>query len=54
VDSGKMVHFRNIVVGQDLGSEIEVVSGLIPGDLVISNPSDVVQEGAAVEVKLRK
>jgi RND family efflux transporter MFP subunit len=54
VDPGKVVHFRNIVVGQDLGSEIEVVSGLNLGDLVISNPSDIVQEGASVDVKLRK
>jgi len=54
VDAGKVIHFRNVTVGQDLGAEIEVVSGLSVGDLVVSNPSDVVQEGAAVEVKLRK
>jgi RND family efflux transporter MFP subunit len=54
VDPGKVVHFRNIAVGQDLGSEIEVISGLNLGELVVSNPSDVVQEGAGVEVKVRK
>jgi hypothetical protein len=54
VDSNHIVRIRGIVVSQDLGSEIEIVSGLNPGDLVISNPSDVVQEGAAVAVKLRQ
>jgi len=53
VDSVGVVRIRDIVVSQDLGSEIEVISGLSPGELVISNPSDVVQEGAAVDVKLR-
>ncbi|HKE25808.1 MAG TPA: efflux RND transporter periplasmic adaptor subunit [Bryobacteraceae bacterium] len=54
VDARKVVHFRNITVGQDLGSEMEVISGLKLGELVVSNPSDVVQEGAGVEVKVRK
>ncbi len=47
------IHFRAITVSQDLGSEIEVVSGLSVGELVVSNPSDAVQEGTVVEVKQR-
>ena len=51
VDAGNVVHFRNIVIGTDLGSEVEVASGLAAGDLVVSNPTDAIAEGATVEVR---
>jgi RND family efflux transporter MFP subunit len=53
VGSDQTVHFKSITIGQDLGSEVEVTSGLSEGELVISNPSDSVQENVAVEVKNR-
>ena len=53
VDGEHKVRIRSIIVSQDLGSEIEVISGLSVGEMVISNPSDAVQEGAEVEVKVR-
>ena len=53
VGAGHVVHFRSVAIGQDLGSEVEVTSGLSPGDLVISNPSDSVQENTRVEVRNR-
>jgi hypothetical protein len=46
-----VVHFRSIAVAEDLGSEVEVASGIKAGELVISNPSDAVRENAAVEVR---
>jgi multidrug efflux pump subunit AcrA (membrane-fusion protein) len=45
------IHLRSIRIGQDLGSEIEVVSGLAPGEVVVANPSDAVRENALVEVR---
>ncbi len=48
-----IVHFKNITIGLDLGSEVEVTSGLSAGTLVISNPTDSVQENAQVEVRNR-
>jgi RND family efflux transporter MFP subunit len=45
------IHFRRIRIGQDLGSELEVVSGLAPGEVVVANPSDPVRENALVEVR---
>ncbi|MGO4885845.1 MAG: efflux RND transporter periplasmic adaptor subunit [Bryobacteraceae bacterium] len=45
------IHLRQIRIGQDLGSEIEVVSGLSAGEVVVANPSDAVSEGALVEVR---
>jgi len=51
VGADHVVHFKGVTLGQDLGSEIEVTSGLGAGEMVISNPGDAVQEGAAVEVR---
>ena len=51
VGADHVVHFKSITLGQDLGSEMEVTSGLAAGDLVISNPTDAVQENVAVEVR---
>jgi multidrug efflux system membrane fusion protein len=48
-----VVHFRAVTIGQDLGSEIEVISGIAAGDLVVSNPSDAVQENALVDIRAR-
>jgi multidrug efflux pump subunit AcrA (membrane-fusion protein) len=53
VDSGNVIHFRDLTIGQDLGTEIEVVSGLTAGEMVVSNPSDAVTENAAVDVRKR-
>jgi RND family efflux transporter MFP subunit len=51
VDAGSVVHFRGVTIGQDTGQEVEVTSGLSPGEMVISNPTDAVTEGAVVEVR---
>jgi RND family efflux transporter MFP subunit len=53
VDADHVVHFRAVTLGEDLGSEVEILSGLQPGELVVSNPSDSVQEGATVETRAR-
>lgn len=53
VDANGVVHFRQVSIGEDLGAEIEILSGLREGELVVSNPADVVQDGARVEVRVR-
>ncbi len=53
VGADNVVHFRPVTLGEDLGAEVEIVSGLREGELTISNPSDSVQEGALVEVRRR-
>jgi RND family efflux transporter MFP subunit len=45
------IHLRQIRIGQDLGSEIEVASGLAAGEVVVANPSDAVRENALVDVR---
>ena len=51
VDAGSRVHFRDVVVGRDLGPRVEVLSGLNGGESVASNPPDVLKEGQEVAVQ---
>jgi membrane fusion protein (multidrug efflux system) len=53
VGADNVVHFRSVTLGEDLGSEVEIVSGLREGEMAVSNPSDAVQEGAVVEIRRR-
>jgi RND family efflux transporter MFP subunit len=46
-----VVHYRSVVMGLDLGNEVEISGGLSEGDLVVSHPADAVVEGAAVNVQ---
>lgn len=43
------VHIKNITIGRDLGTELEVNSGLTADDRVILNPAEQTTEGAEVE-----
>jgi RND family efflux transporter MFP subunit len=45
------VHFKNVHIGNDFGSEVEVLDGLMEDDLVIMNPTDAVRDGVEVETK---
>jgi RND family efflux transporter MFP subunit len=51
VAAGNVVHLRKITIGQDLGQEVEVTAGLSSGEMVVSNPTDAVTEGAVVETR---
>jgi RND family efflux transporter MFP subunit len=44
-----VVHFQNIVISRDFGTEVEVISGVEEGARVIVNPTDEVREGARVK-----
>jgi RND family efflux transporter MFP subunit len=43
------VHLQKIVVGRDLGAQLEVLNGIQAGDTIIANPGDAAREGAKVE-----
>jgi RND family efflux transporter MFP subunit len=45
-----IVHLNKIVIGRDLGTELEVTSGIQPDDQVIINPSDSLTDGQKVNV----
>lgn len=50
VDSNNKVHFKKVVVGNDLGQRLEVVSGLDPDENVITNPGEKLLEGGEVQL----
>lgn len=50
VGSDDKVQLKSITPGRDLGTEIEVLSGLEPSDRVIDNPPDSINTGDLVRV----
>jgi len=51
VDNSGTVHLKNVTVGRDFGTSLEVTSGVGAYDRVIVNPSDSLADGAKVEVQ---
>ena len=50
VDSTNHAHLHPITQGRDFGREIEVLSGVEPGDTLIVNPPDSISEGLQVRI----
>jgi RND family efflux transporter MFP subunit len=50
VQNGNQANLRTVTLGHDLGSEVEIVSGLQPDDFVITNPPDSLISGETVRV----
>jgi membrane fusion protein, multidrug efflux system len=48
VDAHNRVLLRNVILGQNLGKTIQVVSGLAPGDKLVNNPPAGLLDGEAV------
>jgi RND family efflux transporter MFP subunit len=44
------VHYQKVVVGRDYGSEVEIISGLNGAESLITNPTDDLVAGTAVQV----
>ena len=51
VVDNNIVHFQQVHVGRDLGTEVYVTTGLRNGDLIVVNPTDTVQEGVHVQTR---
>jgi RND family efflux transporter MFP subunit len=47
---GDKAELTAVTIGRDYGTEVEVLSGLVPGDEVIENPSDSLVSGAQVRI----
>ena len=48
VTADNRVRFRPVRLGRDLGRDIEILSGLEAGDVLVSSPSDLLTEGETV------
>jgi RND family efflux transporter MFP subunit len=51
VDDRHTVRLKNITEGRDFGTEIEVLVGITPEDVLILNPSDSIADGQQVRVQ---
>jgi RND family efflux transporter MFP subunit len=49
VKEDRTVHFQKIELGRDYGTQVEVTAGMNGSELVVTNPTDDVEEGVAVE-----
>jgi len=50
VDGDGKLHFRNVEVGRDLGTQIEIAAGLEANVPVVINPGETLTEGQSVEI----
>ncbi|MBI2685606.1 MAG: efflux RND transporter periplasmic adaptor subunit [Acidobacteria bacterium] len=51
VDDQKRLHFHRVTLGRNLGTEIEIASGLPAGSTIVRNPSDSLKDGLQVTVQ---
>jgi multidrug efflux pump subunit AcrA (membrane-fusion protein) len=51
VDASHKIQFKDVTLGRDFGTKCEIVGGLNPGDQVVQNPTDDLQEGMTVSVQ---
>jgi RND family efflux transporter MFP subunit len=51
VDEGQHVRLRDIAEGRDFGTEIEVLAGVGPNDILVVNPPDSIVDGAQVRIQ---
>jgi RND family efflux transporter MFP subunit len=49
VDAQGVVHLKNVTIGQDYGTSLEITSGVTKADRIIVNPSDSLAEGTKVQ-----
>jgi len=53
LDSNNVAHFRSLMLGRDVGSGTEVLSGVRAGEIVVLSPDDAVTEGTKVNPNLQ-
>jgi multidrug efflux system membrane fusion protein len=50
VQSDNRIKLKKVVLGRDFGSEVEIQSGLEPGDRIVDSPYDSIEDGDQVKV----
>jgi RND family efflux transporter MFP subunit len=51
VDANHKTHLRQLTVGRDYGTALEILQGLDANDWIVLNPADSLEEGQEVRVK---
>ena len=50
VGAGDRIHLQDVSLGDNLGSEVEILSGVTAADRIVANPSLGLLEGQQVKV----
>jgi multidrug efflux pump subunit AcrA (membrane-fusion protein) len=45
------IHFAPVIIGRDMGTQVEVLSGIQSSDSLVASPSDLLREGQNVQVR---
>jgi hypothetical protein len=51
VDANHRTHLKQLTIGRDYGTTLEVLQGLDRNDWIVLNPADSLEEGQEVRVK---
>jgi RND family efflux transporter MFP subunit len=51
VQKDEKIHLASVVIGRDMGTQIEVLSGIQASDTLVASPSDLLREGQQVEAR---
>jgi RND family efflux transporter MFP subunit len=51
VDANHRTHLKQLTIGRDYGTTLEVLQGLEPNDWIVLNPADSLEDGQEVRVK---
>ena len=51
VDNGRKIHFVPVVLGRDMGTQVEILRGIQSTDVLVASPSDLLHDGQDVEVR---
>jgi RND family efflux transporter MFP subunit len=51
VEDNRKVHFVPVVIGRDMGTQVEILRGIQGSDTLVASPSDLLHDGQDVEVR---
>ena len=51
VEDNRKAHFVPVVIGRDMGTQVEILRGIQSSDTLVASPSDLLHDGQEVEVR---
>jgi RND family efflux transporter MFP subunit len=51
VENNRKTHFVPVVIGRDMGTQVEILRGIQSSDTLVASPSDLLHDGQEVEVR---
>jgi RND family efflux transporter MFP subunit len=51
VEGNRKAHFVPVVIGRDMGTQVEILRGIQSSDTLVASPSDLLHDGQEVEVR---